>query len=625
MNRASNPFDSNPARQAAALSSQPGQPAQPGDPLSSTPGGAPRSRTVERAKLPFRAKLTFLAALLTVIPLSVVGFLVIRDATRTVEKLNREYRAQVVGNIQAMIEGELRAAQDGLDLVGRTITDATIDEAVVESLAVNMVAAWESLDHVAIYDPSGERIAVIREPGARVEPPPVLAATTRAEAEGQEVGTGESVVDEGHAPRVLLAVPLRVGEQLTGFAASLVSLEPVQARVEELANSDFGGDDVFVADAGGKLIVHLDRARASRLDAAPELDQLVGPDARSEVRDFIGVGPNINSDGVATISTAFWSHRRRFTIVVQVPEEKAYAAPREMRAVILVVVGVAIALALIAAFIVARQVTRPIRALSMFAEDLAARRWDKRVTLRTLDEFGVLGDVMSNAAADLQASERRIRREEAIRGDLGRYLPAEIVEKVVKREQDMQLGGSRREISVLFADVVAFTPMTDQLGAEQVVGLLNELFTVLTEVVFRHGGTIDKFIGDCVMAVWGAATPAEDHADRALAAAEDMLRFVEVGNEGWYTKYGVRIELAIGVNSGPTIVGNIGSESRMEYTAIGDTVNVAARLEAIARPQQILVTLATKNLSDGGYDFVDLGERVMTGRALPVHVFEVRL
>jgi adenylate cyclase len=615
----SNPYESDPAREGA-FSSRPD-----GDPLASSSSSVRRARTVERAKLPFRAKLTFLAALLTVIPLTVVGILVIRDATRTVEKLNREYRAQVVGNIQAMIEGELRAAQDGLDLVGRTITDPTIDEAVVESLATNVVAAWESLDHVAVYDPSGARIAVIREPGARVDPPEQLPAAVRAEAEGQEVGTGESVVDEGHAPRVLLAIPLRVGEQVSGFAASLVSLEPVQARVEELASSDFGGDDVFVADANGRLIVHLDRARAATLAAAPELDQLVGPDARSEVRDYIGVGPNINSDGVPTISTAFWSHQRRFTIVVQVPEEKAYAAPREMRAVILVVVGVAIALALIAAFIVARQVTRPIRALSMFAEDLAARRWDKRVTLRTLDEFGVLGDVMSNAAADLQASERRIRREEAIRGDLGRYLPAEIVDRVVKREQDMHLGGSRREISVLFADVVAFTPMTDQLGAEQVVGLLNELFTVLTEVVFKHGGTIDKFIGDCVMAVWGAATPAEDHADRALAAAEDMLRFVEVGNEGWFTKYGVRIELAIGVNSGPAIVGNVGSESRMEYTAIGDTVNVAARLEAIARPQQILATQATKNLSDGGYDFVDLGERVMTGRALPVHVYEVRL
>ncbi|MCB9659491.1 MAG: adenylate/guanylate cyclase domain-containing protein [Sandaracinaceae bacterium] len=608
---------------SGALSSQPGQ-----DPFASSPRGP---RQVERAKVPFRTKLTFFAALLTIVPLSVVGLLVIRDATRTVERLNREYRAQVVGNIEAMLEAELQGAQDGLDLVGRTITDPAIDEALVEPLAADMVAAWESLDHVGVYDVRGGRVALIQEPGTALEPPADLPAEVMAEAEGQGVGTGHTVDDPGHAPRVLLAVPLRAlrpgtsAPQLSGYAASYVSLEPVQRRVEELASSDFEGDDVFVADGEGRLVVHLERARASVRDAAPELDQLVGPDARSEMRDYVGVGPNVNAAGEPTISTAFWSHRRRFTIVVQVPEEKAYRAPREMRAVILVVVGAAIALALIAAFVVARQVTQPIRQLSRFAKDLAARRWDKRVTLRTLDEFGVLGDVMSNAAADLQASERRIRREEAIRGDLGRYLPAEIVDKVVKREQDMQLGGSRREVSVLFADVVAFTPLTDQLGAEQIVGLLNELFTVLTEVVFRHGGTIDKFIGDCVMAVWGAATPADDHADRALAAAEDMLRFVEVGNEGWFAKYGVRIELAIGVNSGPAIVGNIGSESRMEYTAIGDTVNVAARLEAIARPSQILATLATKNLSDGGYDFVDLGEREMTGRAEPVHVFEVRL
>ncbi len=86
---------------------------------------------------------------------------------------------------------------------------------------------------------------------------------------------------------------------------------------------------------------------------------------------------------------------------------------------------------------------------------------------------------------------------------------------------------------MVFADVVGFTPLAEAREAEQIVGLLNELFSVLTEIVFRHGGTVDKFIGDCIMAVWGAPVPQEDHAARALGAAEDMMRFLETANEGW--------------------------------------------------------------------------------------------
>jgi len=147
---------------------------------------------------------------------------------------------------------------------------------------------------------------------------------------------------------------------------------------------------------------------------------------------------------------------------------------------------------------------------------------------------------------------------------------------------------------------------------------------VLTELVFRHGGTVDKFVGDCVMAIWGAPTPQDDHARRAVEAAEDMLRWLETANPGWLERYGVTVQLAIGINSGEAVVGNVGSEKRMEYTAIGDVVNVAARLEAMARPQQILITAATRTAAGEDFDYADAGERLLAGRAEAVHLFEVR-
>jgi adenylate cyclase len=156
------------------------------------------------------------------------------------------------------------------------------------------------------------------------------------------------------------------------------------------------------------------------------------------------------------------------------------------------------------------------------------------------------------------------------------------------------------------------------------VTILNQLFTILTEIVFRHGGTVDKFIGDCVMAFWGAPDDQADHAARAVAAAEDMQSWIEAGNEDWQRSYGVTIRLAIGVHTGEAVVGNFGSETRMEYTAIGDTVNVAARLEAIARPQQILVSEATRQAAGDDFEYVALGSRQVAGKSEAVELYEVR-
>jgi class 3 adenylate cyclase len=194
---------------------------------------------------------------------------------------------------------------------------------------------------------------------------------------------------------------------------------------------------------------------------------------------------------------------------------------------------------------------------------------------------------------------------------------------VVRREQEMGLGGARRDITVLFADVVGFTPLSEKLAPEAIVDVLNDLFTILTEIVFRHGGTVDKFIGDCVMAFWGAPEAQEDHASRALDAAKDMLRFIEIGNARWKKKHGIEIQLAIGVNSGAAIVGNIGSEVRLEYTAIGEVVNLAARLEAIARPQQILLTSSTKDAAGDMHDFIDIGLQQLAGRSTKLNVYSV--
>jgi class 3 adenylate cyclase len=173
----------------------------------------------------------------------------------------------------------------------------------------------------------------------------------------------------------------------------------------------------------------------------------------------------------------------------------------------------------------------------------------------------------------------------------------------------------------MFADVVAFTPLTEQHEPERVVAILNELFTFMTEIIFKHGGIIDKFIGDCVMAVFGAPTSRDDDALRAARAAEEMMRWLEVGNARWKKELGFELQMGIGINTGEAVVGNIGSNKRMEYTVIGDTVNVAARLEALARPGQILLTEVMAEAIEDEFDTASLGEHQLVGKQEPIEIF----
>ncbi len=580
-----------------------------------------------RPLIPFRLKLTIVGGLLALVPLAIVGWLLLDVNADAVRRDSRELQMAVADDVARAIDESFVSAQDGLDAVGRVLTDASLPAEVTEKLALDLVAGHEALDHVAVYGRDGELIDVLIEQGA---PRPPLPASLDVElmrrATEQNVATGD-VQPDARAPRVLVVVPLRVGDRVSGFVASALSLAGLQERVERLNEVRFDGrpDSLFVVDDQHRLVAHPNVERARRLESVRGEGILAGVQPGAVTERFQQSGEYTDESGREMVGTIVGVRGRPWAVVAQVPREVVYASYFWMRKIVLGTLLVVVVLALLVAFFVARQITRPIQTLSEFARDLAERRFDRRVTVNTRDELGVLGEAMSAAAADLEQSERRLAQEAAIRSDLGRYLPAELVEKVVRREQDMALGGQRREITVLFADVVAFTPLTERLAAEEIVALLNELFTILTEIVFRHEGTIDKFIGDCVMAMWGAPRDQPDHAERALAAAEDMMRWLEAGNEGWEERYGVRIELAIGVHSGEAIVGNVGSETRMEFTAIGDTVNVAARLESIARPSQILVTEATRDRAGEGFEFVDLGLRDLVGRAEPLHLFEVRI
>lgn len=583
------------------------------------------SPTPRKPRFPFFAKLAVFGVLLAGVPLVVSGWLVLDVARGHLETAQRELRIAVAEDVARTLDAEIRRAEDALDGVGRALTDPAVEESAAIAHATELVEASAAIDHASLYDASGALIDTIRERAAHGVPVGrVLDPALRARAERRGSAVGAATRAPG-GPRALLVVPVRRGGTTTGWVATSMSLAAVQSRVVADAAGHFESSPqaVYVVDSQGHIVAHPDAEQADALVNALGRGMLWGVRSRKALAEMPAMSAAYTIDGVETVGSALSMPDSDWVVVVQVPRAVAYAPVVAMQRIGLVTLGVALALAVLLALLLAARVTRPIGQLARFARELAARRFDARIQIDTYDELSVLGAAMSDAAAELQESERRTREELAIRSDLGRYLPPEILDRVVRREQDMALGGVRREVTVLFADVVAFTPLTGKMPPERVVGLLNELFTLATEVVFRHGGTVDKFVGDCVMAVWGAVGDDPDQASKALLAAEDLLRFVEAANDGWQRKYDTRVQLAIGVSTGEAVVGNVGSERRMEFTAIGDTVNLAARLETIARPQQILLTARTHDAAGDAFKFRSLGPRTLTGRQEPVELFEV--
>jgi adenylate cyclase len=207
----------------------------------------------------------------------------------------------------------------------------------------------------------------------------------------------------------------------------------------------------------------------------------------------------------------------------------------------------------------------------------------------------------------------------------GQYVSKDVFAQLVDNPALARLGGQRREMTVLFSDIRGFTTVSERGEPEAIVAILNEYFTQMVDIVFSHKGTLDKFVGDMVMALFGAPLDDPDHADHAVEAALAMIEELAVLNARWKAAGGPELDIGIGINTGPMIAGNIGSEAIMSYTVIGDAVNLGSRLESLNKQYgtRIIISEATRARLKGRYDFKPLGDVVVKGKTQPVAIFEV--
>lgn len=217
------------------------------------------------------------------------------------------------------------------------------------------------------------------------------------------------------------------------------------------------------------------------------------------------------------------------------------------------------------------------------------------------------------------------RKKEKIQNAMGKYISKDVMQNVVKNIDELGLGGKRSHVTVLFADIRGFTSMSENMTAEEVSVILNEYFTEIEPIIAKFNGVINKFIGDAVMAIFGEPIQDKNHALNAVKCANAMLEKVDELQKKWLKEGKPKIEIGIGINTGEAFVGNIGSETRLEYTVIGDMVNLASRIESYNKvyKTRFLISATTYEKVRDIADVIKISEVTIRGKAKKLNIYEV--
>src|SRR4030042_6968042 len=287
-----------------------------------------------------------------------------------------------------------------------------------------------------------------------------------------------------------------------------------------------------------------------------------------------------------------------------------------MELILILIASVGLLFGIIGALALSNYLTRPIHELVDGVQAISRGEYGQVIKSRTNDELGDLTDAFNQMAESLKEKEQ-------IKDAFRRYVSHQVAEEIFKDPAKYieTLKGVRRTVTIFFADIRGFTPLSERLGAEEVVSLLNEVLTNMTNFIFRYEGTIDKFLGDGLMAIFGAPIAHTDDINRAINAAVDIQRSIIEMNASRKQMNKEAIQVGIGIHTGDVVVGNIGNKVRLNYTVIGHSVNLASRLQEIASGGEIIISDRVFTGAEIDYKFSESMMIKVKGKEEPVKVY----
>ncbi len=537
------------------------------------------------------------------------------------------YRFMVLGAFTMLSNSVLDTVRDGMSFLGRLLPRDDLSEVERERRVLDWMKSSDYIHKIAMFHPDGRRLFVAhwKEKQHKLTPPSRLSPAMMKRAMVQNTLYLPIEFGSDRKPYLPIVMPFLVDaeKKIVAYIWTAIDQTILFKRMKNLVRrgqENLPIESLFLVDRKLRMFLHSHRKLSGfkLLGWFPKEMQNI---SKEGVKSQIVYKGEVDHQGKGFLYSAQFPPGSSYGMVVQQSVEGLDAFVGGVRIRALQVGGGFALVALLVGLLLGSRLAKPVVQVAEASEKVADGQFDVRVSVHTRDEVGDMARSFNVMAASLEGYRDQLIEETRIRTELGRYLSAELVEGVVDKKMEVKLGGERRKVTVLFADIVAFTKVVENRDPEQIVAILNELFTFFTEIIFKHGGIIDKFIGDCVMAVFGAPYGDKDDAINAVYAADEMKRWLEVGNARWEKELGMPIEVGMGIHTGEALAGNIGSQKRMEYTVIGDTVNVAARLETLARPGQILMTAETVAEVEDEFECVSLGMHALQGREHTIELF----
>lgn len=270
------------------------------------------------------------------------------------------------------------------------------------------------------------------------------------------------------------------------------------------------------------------------------------------------------------------------------------------------------------AFFLATVMVKPIRLLVSGVRAIGQGKFRQRIDIKRKDEIGELTSAFNDMAKGLE-------EREFIRNTFQKFVHKDIANELLKNPGKVKVGGERKKVTVLFTDIRNFTSFSERMSPEEVVAMLNRHFSSMLPIIDRHGGVLDKFIGDAMMVTFGTPFPKDDDALRAVKAGLLIREMRRSLNEKRVSEGKEAIHIGIGINTGLVVAGNIGSEERMEYTVLGDVVNTASRIEGLSKEEDVLVSEDTYNeIKDHITVNQEKEEVYLKGKSRPVGIYKVQ-
>ncbi|MBI4801256.1 MAG: HAMP domain-containing protein [Elusimicrobia bacterium] len=374
-----------------------------------------------------------------------------------------------------------------------------------------------------------------------------------------------------------------------------------------------GVEYALILAADRRILSHTDPQKIGGIDASPV--------ARRASESPNALVQQYSSRGVSFFDISapvFSGNRRTGTVHIGFTRASVAGSLKDAKKQVLVLVGSAIILCIAGSILIVGWMLRPLPVLAQATLEVGKGCLDVQVNFKMKDEIGQLAQAFNRMVAGL-------REKEMIRSTFGRYMSKEVVDGFLNGKVSLELGGELKEMSILMSDIRDFTELSEKLPPHDVVQLLNRYFTEMVQAIGAHGGTVDKFIGDAILAVFGWPLYRQDHAKLAVTAALEMKERLAVLN-GALVKEGRKpIAIGIAIHTGKAVAGNIGSLEKVQYTVIGDTVNLASRMESANKDYgtDLIVSRPVYLATSGYFDFQDIGEKPVRGRTEAVHIYQV--